>query len=78
LKNSQGSLLSLAPKSKAPIHKRRSKVSPRIRDFILNYRYEHILPPCGTGQVEDENLEMESGREIGNSSLRDKSRKKRI
>ena len=41
LKNSKGSLLSLAPKSKAPIHKRRSKVSPRIRDFILNYRYEH-------------------------------------
>lgn len=41
LKKSRGDLLSLAPKSKAPIRKRKREVTEKIKEFIIKYREKH-------------------------------------
>ena len=47
LKLNNGNLKSLIAKSKAPIHKRTSKINPLIKNFIRNYREKYYC----VGQV---------------------------
>lgn len=41
LRENGGSLIGLAPESRAPKRKRKRKVHPLIREFVIKYRFEH-------------------------------------
>ena len=52
LKDNQGRIESLNEKSKAPKNPKKSKIDPRIKEFIKNYRKEH--PRTGKAKIKPE------------------------